>query len=95
MWLINNNYGTITPEMVQQWRTTHFFHDMGGTRHDTLVYTDGKTYPTYLNPWSRNRHHGAAGGRAAALCSRERRRRRAVQSAGGRLLLVRESLTLK
>jgi hypothetical protein len=50
MWLINNNYGTVTPDMVKQWRTTHFFYDMGGTKHDTLVYTDGKTYPTYLTP---------------------------------------------
>ena len=50
MWLINNNYGKITPDMVKQWRTTHFFYDMGGTRHDTLVYTDGNTYPTYLTP---------------------------------------------
>ena len=49
MWLVNNkNYGTITPPMVQQWRTAHFFYDICGTRHDTLVYTDGKTYLSKL-----------------------------------------------
>ncbi len=50
MHLINNNYGNIDLNMVKQWRTTHFFYDMGGTKHETLVYTDGKTYPTYLTP---------------------------------------------
>jgi len=50
MWLINNNYGQITPDMVKQWRKTHFFIDKSGVEHDTLVYTDGKSYPTYLTP---------------------------------------------
>ncbi len=50
MTLINNNYGKIDLNMVKQWRTTHFFYDMNGVRHDTLVYTDGNTYPTYLTP---------------------------------------------
>jgi hypothetical protein len=37
-------------DMVKQWRTTHFFYDMGGKKHNTLVYTDGTTYPTNLTP---------------------------------------------
>ncbi len=49
MWLIRNNYGKIDLDMVQQWRTTHFFYDMGGTRHDTLNYK-GMDYPTHLTP---------------------------------------------
>jgi hypothetical protein len=49
MWLIHDNYGKIDLDMVKQWRTTHFFYDMGGTRHDTLDYK-GSTYPTNLTP---------------------------------------------
>ncbi len=37
MWLINNNYGKITPDMVKQWRTTHAIYDINGTKHDTLT----------------------------------------------------------
>jgi hypothetical protein len=36
MWLIKNNYGHITPEMVKQWRTAHYVYDQNGTRHDVL-----------------------------------------------------------
>jgi hypothetical protein len=36
MWLIRNNYGRITPEMVKQWRTAHYVYDREGTRHDIL-----------------------------------------------------------
>ncbi len=49
MWLVNNNYGSITPAMVKQWRTAHFIYDMGGTKHDTLTY-QGQEYPAYLSP---------------------------------------------
>lgn len=49
MWLIHDNFGNIDLDMVKQWRTTHFFYDMGGTRHDTLNYK-GMDYPTYLTP---------------------------------------------
>jgi hypothetical protein len=36
MWLIKNNYGHITPDMVKSWRTVHYVYDLWGTRHDTL-----------------------------------------------------------
>src|SRR5436190_37074 len=36
MWLIKNNYGHITPEMVKQWRTAHYVYDRNGARHDVL-----------------------------------------------------------
>lgn len=49
MWLIENNYGSIDLDMVEQWRTTHFFYDMEGNRHDTLEY-NGVEYPTHLTP---------------------------------------------
>ncbi len=50
MTLIKNNFGKIDLDMVKQWRTTHFFYDKAGVRHDTLVYKDGNTYPTHLTP---------------------------------------------
>lgn len=40
-WLIQNNFGRITPEMVQEWRRSHFIYDESGKRHDT-VDVDGK-----------------------------------------------------
>ena len=49
MWLIHNNYGNITPEMVKEWRTAHFVYDVEGTRHDTLM-VDGKEVPPNLVP---------------------------------------------
>jgi hypothetical protein len=36
MWLIKNNYGKITREMVQNWRTAHYVYDVGGIKHDTI-----------------------------------------------------------
>src|SRR5947199_4216379 len=36
MWLIKNNYGHITPEMVKQWRTAHYVYDRNGARHDAF-----------------------------------------------------------
>ena len=50
MTLIRDNFGTIDLDMVKQWRTTHFFYDKSGVRHDTLLYRDGNTYPTHLTP---------------------------------------------
>ena len=35
-WLIRNNYGRITPEMVKSWRTAHYVYDVSGKRHDAL-----------------------------------------------------------
>jgi hypothetical protein len=46
MWLIRNNYGRITPQMVKEWRTAHFVYDINGVRHDTLdVAKYGKVSP--------------------------------------------------
>ena len=36
-WLIKNNYGHITPDMVKNWRTAHYVYDQNGTRHDVLT----------------------------------------------------------
>lgn len=36
MWLIGNNYGDVTVEMVQEWRRAHYIYDMEGNRHDWL-----------------------------------------------------------
>jgi hypothetical protein len=36
-WLIKNNYGKITPEMVKGWRTAHYVYDTAGKRHDALA----------------------------------------------------------
>jgi len=49
MWLIRQNYGHITPEMVQDWRRTHFIYDQSGTRHD-YIEKDGDQIPVYLVP---------------------------------------------
>ena len=35
--LIKLNYGHITPEMVQGWRTAHYTYDVNGVKHDTLT----------------------------------------------------------
>jgi len=35
-WLIKNNYGRITRDMVENWRTAHYVYDEKGTRHDAL-----------------------------------------------------------
>jgi hypothetical protein len=35
-WLIKNNYGRITPEMVKTWRTAHYVYDRSAKRHDRL-----------------------------------------------------------
>jgi len=49
MWLIRQNYGHITPEMVQAWRRTHFIYDESGIRHD-FIEKDSKQIPIYLVP---------------------------------------------
>lgn len=53
MWLIQKNYGRITPEMVQQWRRTHFIYDESGTRHD-FIEIGGKQIPVHLVPDTAN-----------------------------------------
>jgi hypothetical protein len=35
-WLIKNNYGRITPDMVKSWRSAHYVYDTGGKKHDAL-----------------------------------------------------------
>ncbi|MGH9518280.1 MAG: hypothetical protein ACRD2D_01475 [Terriglobales bacterium] len=50
-WLIQNNFGRITPEMVQGWRRTHFMYDEAGKRHDT-VEVEGKPIVPALAPGS-------------------------------------------
>jgi hypothetical protein len=40
MSLIKQNYGHITREMVQDWRTAHYVYDVNGARHDTLSVPD-------------------------------------------------------
>ncbi len=47
--LIEEHYGDITVEMVQQWRQTHFVYDRAGVRHDD-VDVDGRKVPVYLAP---------------------------------------------
>lgn len=45
-WLIKNNYGRITPEMVKEWRTAHYIYDLAGVRHDQLdIAGYGKVSP--------------------------------------------------
>lgn len=48
-WLIRNNYGEITPEMVKVWRTAHFIYDEAGVKHENISI-DGKTVPANLVP---------------------------------------------
>ena len=50
-WLIRNHFGKITPEMVEQWRHTHYFYDAAGKRHDT-VEVDGKHVAPAFAPGS-------------------------------------------
>jgi hypothetical protein len=40
MWLIKENYGNITVDMVMDWRTAHYVYDMSGTKHD-VFWVDG------------------------------------------------------
>jgi hypothetical protein len=49
MSLIEQGYGRIDVDMVQQWRTTHFVLDRNGTRHDHLEL-DGRQIPIHLAP---------------------------------------------
>jgi hypothetical protein len=49
MWLINNNYGKITPDMVKVWRTAHYVYDADGKRYDSLL-VDGKSVSPNLVP---------------------------------------------
>ena len=50
MWLIANNYGRITPDMVKKWRAAHYLYDKDGNRHDFLeVDGAGKVSP-HLTP---------------------------------------------
>jgi hypothetical protein len=49
MWLIRNNYGKITPDMVKEWRTAHFVYDVAGARHDSLM-VKGQPFSPHLVP---------------------------------------------
>jgi hypothetical protein len=49
MWLINNNYGNISADIVKEWRTTHYVYDLAGTKHDYLL-EDGKKVGLNLVP---------------------------------------------
>jgi len=49
MTLIEQHYGEITVDMVQQWRRTHFVYDRAGGRHDE-VEVAGRPVPVYLAP---------------------------------------------
>ena len=49
MSLIEQHYGRIDVDMVQQWRTTHYVLDRAGLRHDQLEL-DGQQVPIYLAP---------------------------------------------
>lgn len=49
MWLIHNNYGHITPDMVKRWRTAHFVYDASGKRYDSLM-VNGKAISPHLVP---------------------------------------------
>jgi hypothetical protein len=53
MTLIQQNYGQITVEMVQEWRRTHFIYDASGTRHD-YVEEGGNRIPVHLVPDTAN-----------------------------------------
>lgn len=48
-WLIHDNYGHITPDMVKVWRTAHFVYDKSGTRYDSLK-VDGRSISPHLVP---------------------------------------------
>jgi hypothetical protein len=63
MTLIQQNYGEITVEMVQEWRRTHFLYDASGTRHDD-VEIGGNRIPVYLVPDTANlcRHSSGPAG---------------------------------
>lgn len=49
MWLIHNNYGNITPEMVKVWRTSHVVYDEKGVKYDS-INVDGKAISPQLVP---------------------------------------------
>ncbi|HMF74672.1 MAG TPA: hypothetical protein VK604_03325 [Bryobacteraceae bacterium] len=49
MWLMHNNYGNITREMVKEWRTAHYVYDAQGMKHTTLL-VDGKEISPNLIP---------------------------------------------
>ncbi len=49
MWLIRQNHGHVTPEMVQAWRRAHFLYDQSGVRHDTIEQ-NGTRIPVHLVP---------------------------------------------
>jgi hypothetical protein len=59
MWLIRNNYGIVTADMVKEWRTAHFVYDAAGARHDSLMVKGVSISP-----------HLAAG--TATLCGHSR-----------------------
>lgn len=49
MWLIRQNHGHITEDMVQAWRRTHFIYDASETRHDEIEI-DGRRISVHLLP---------------------------------------------
>ena len=63
MTLIQQNYGQITVEMVQEWRRSHFLYDASGTRHDDIE-VGGNRIPVHLVPDTANlcRHSSGPAG---------------------------------
>jgi hypothetical protein len=63
MTLIQQNYGQITVEMVQEWRRSHFLYDVSGTRHD-YIEVGGNRIPVHLVPDTANlcRHSSGPAG---------------------------------
>jgi hypothetical protein len=49
MWLIKNNYGNVTTDMVKEWRRSHDVYDMDGTLHKD-VEINGTSVPLQLSP---------------------------------------------
>jgi hypothetical protein len=50
MWLIRNNYGNVTVDMVKDWRRSHYLYDPGGARHDSHSIPNYGLVPIYLDP---------------------------------------------
>src|SRR5207247_4411448 len=50
MWLIRNNYGHITPEMVKGWRTAHYVYGRNGSQHDRLEVAGFGPVSPHLTP---------------------------------------------
>lgn len=50
MWLMNNNFGNITVDMVKNWRTAHYIYDKAGNKINALPEPGYGMVPTYLDP---------------------------------------------